>query len=99
MTTNQQSDDQVHTFALGEVIDISEVNSLYDALKLLLNEASHVIVDASNVKRLDTAAFQLICSWYRETQTRNITVTWKNTDGVFRDSSDLLGVSSILSLE
>ncbi len=85
-------------FALGEVIDISMVNSLYDALKLLLNEANQVIIDAGAVKRLDTAAMQLILCWYRESKDRNIQVTWKNTEGVFADCAKLLGLSSELDL-
>ena len=101
MTSKKSNDDKTNNvlnFSLGEVIDISMVNSLYDALKLLLNEANQVIIDASEVKRLDTAAMQLILCWYRESQSRNISVTWKNTEGVFNNSAKLLGLAKELQL-
>lgn len=98
-SNNDQSKNGVHTFKLGEVVDISMVNSLYDALKILLTEANQVVIDTRAVKRLDTAAMQLILCWYRETKSRDIQVTWKNTDGVFSNSARLLGLSKELSLE
>lgn len=91
-------ENNIHTFKLGEVLDISMVNTLYDGLKLLLKEATNVVIDAKEVQRLDTAAMQLILCWYREARENNITVTWKNIDGAFRNSSDLLGMSAELSL-
>ena len=99
MSTDSDSDVKIHTFTLGEVIDISMINSLYDAFKLLLNEAKHVIIDAKDVKRLDTSALQLLCCWYKETQERNIEVSWKNIEGVFLESSNLLGLTEALALE
>ena len=103
MATNKKSDrpnrKETLTFKLGEVIDISMVNSLYDALKLLLNEANSVIIDAGEVKRLDTAAMQLLLSWYNESQNRNIKVTWKNAQGIFTNSAELLGLSKLLQLD
>lgn len=99
MSTDTNSDKHVHTFKLGEVIDISMINSLYDALKLLINEAKEVVIDAQDVKRLDTSALQLLSSWYRETNEREIKVSWINTEGVFSESSKLLGLNSVFGLE
>jgi len=98
MSSTENVQNEVHKFALGEVIDISMVNSLYDALKILLNEASQVVIDAQAVKRLDTAAMQLILCWYKETKQRNIKVTWTNTEGVFSNAAKLLGLTSELAL-
>ncbi len=98
MATSSNPEEQVHTFLLGEVIDISMVNSLYDGLRILLNEAKTVVIDARNVKRMDTAALQLLCCWYKEARARNITVSWRNIEGVFKHSSDLLGLSDELAL-
>lgn len=103
VSTSEVSDDSKNeknalNFALGEVIDISMVNSLYDALKILLNESNHIIIDAGAVKRLDTAAMQLILCWYKESQNRKISVTWKNINGVFTNSAKLLGMTTELQL-
>ena len=99
MTSRSDINNGVHTFTLGEVIDISMVNSLYDALKILLNEATQVVIDAKAVKRLDTAAMQLILCWYRESRKKNITVSWQNTGGVFENSARLLGLTKELYLD
>lgn len=99
MTTENDSSNGRHKFTLGEVLDISMVNSLYDALKLLLNEAKQVTIDAREVKRLDTAAMQLILCWYRESQAKNIEVSWQNTDGAFYDAAKMLGLAGELQLE
>jgi len=98
MTSKSEQSNGIHKFTLGEVVDITMVNSLYDALKILLNEATQVVIDAKAVKRLDTAAMQLILCWYRETTSRNISVTWQNTDGVFNNAANMLGLTKELSL-
>lgn len=86
-------------YLLNENIDITMINSFYDELKTLLTKSSVIIINAQEVKRLDTSAIQLICSWYTEATSKGIDVKWKNIDGVFYNSVKLLGVSNILALD
>ena len=99
MSKEKKSSVDCHNYVLEEVIDIAVVNKLYDSLKTLLKGATQVNVDAKSVKRLDTAAMQLILCWYRETKAKNIKVTWQNTEGVFYESAKTLGLNKELSLE
>ena len=99
MTNTSDPQTNSSDFVLNEVIDITVINKFYDDLKNLLVEGSTVVIDAKDVKRLDTSAIQLICCWYVDAISKEIDVKWKNIDGIFLNSARLLGVSELLSIE
>jgi len=99
MGRNSQSKNSVCTFALNKSISISTINSFYNELKNILQTPTTVVVDASEVVFLDTAALQLLCSWYSEATNRGIKIKWKNAEGILLESANLLGVAAYLGLE
>lgn len=99
MKKSETSKEGVSELILEETIDITVINNFYTDLKSLLTGSASITIDAQNVKRVDTSALQLLCSWYQEALNKGATVNWKNTEGVFYQSAKLLGVSKFLSLE
>jgi ABC-type transporter Mla MlaB component len=99
MSESSHADTEIKGYALGESVDITVINKFYDELKSLLSDNRAVCIDAKDVKRIDTSALQLLCSWIQEAKNKNIKVSWKNIDGVFYQSAKLLGVSEHLALE
>ncbi len=99
MTKSSHSETDVKGYVLGESVDITVINKFYEELKSLLSGDCAICIDAKDVKRIDTSALQLLCSWFHEAKKKNINVSWKNIDGVFYESAKLLGVSEYLALE
>ncbi|MGD8567883.1 MAG: STAS domain-containing protein [Gammaproteobacteria bacterium] len=85
-------------YNLDESLDITCINQIYDELNTLLSDGKPVTIDASNVKRLDTAGVQLLCCWYLEARKKGVEVTFRNTQGVFHDSAKLLGVAEVFEI-
>ena len=84
---------------LDESIDINNVDSFYRDLSDLLKSTTGVVIDAGKIKRLDTTALQLLCSWCKAATDKGIDVKWKNIDGVFFNSAKLLGLTEHLALD
>ena len=99
MSCNSKSENNVCTFSLNKTISISTINGFYDELKNILQTPSTIVVDASAVRFLDTSALQLLCSWYSEATNRGIKIQWKNVEGIFLQSVNLLGVAAYLGLQ
>ena len=99
MTKKPENNEKVNEYTLNESVDITTINQFYTELKNLLQQTDSVVIDAKDVKRLDTAALQLLCSWHKEAEKKNISIKWKNIDGVFFNSAKLLGVTEHLALE
>jgi len=95
--SDMQSDNP-STFVLAESVDITCINKLYDELTVVLRTAKAVVVDAAQLKRIDTAGLQLLCCWFLEARKNGISVKWDNTDGIFASSAALLGMTNILEL-
>lgn len=99
MTNDSVNNENTKEYTLGGSVDITVINHFYTELKNLLQDTQSVVIDAGDVKRLDTAALQLLCSWYKEAEKKGISIKWKNIDGVFFNSAKILGVTEHLALE
>jgi len=99
MSRNTKARNNIYTIAFNSTITLSTINGFYGELKSLLKTPSTIVLDASAVKCVDTAALQLLCSWYSEVTNRGIKIQWKNIEGVLLDSAKLLGVAPYLALE
>ena len=83
---------------LDETLDISTINDFYNALKDSTRLSDVVEIDAGKVGRIDTAAFQLLYSWYISEKNKGTNIVWENTDGYFYQSARLLGLHKILGI-
>ena len=95
---NDTQSDDPSTYVLAESVDITCINKLYDELTVVLRNAKSVVVDAAQLKRIDTAGLQLLCCWFLEAKKNGIAVHWDNTSGIFANSAELLGMTTILEL-
>lgn len=86
-------------FVLDETIDLSSITRFYDQLNKLLGTSKPVIINSCQVKKIDTAAVQLISIWFSSATRNNIDVKWKNIDGVFFNTVKKLGLTKFLALE
>jgi ABC-type transporter Mla MlaB component len=84
---------------LDETLDISLIHDFYTKLRDTLKSSGTVEIDAGKVSRIDTAAFQLLCSWYKTATDKGVDIVWKNTEGYFCRSARLLGVHKTLGIE
>ncbi len=63
-----------------------------------LDEPAEVVIDATNLERIDTAIMQLLCAFVRERAERNLGVRWHGIPQALRDAARLLGVGTLLEL-
>lgn len=81
-----------------ETLDISLIHDFYNQLKDAAQASTVVEIDVGKVAHIDTAALQLLYSWYTSAVEKGITINWKNTDGYFYQSARLLGLHTALGI-
>jgi len=95
---NVNSAEEVNALVLNETLDISLIHDFYNTLRNAIKSTKAVEIDAGKVSRIDTAALQLLCSWYISTKNKGINVTWKNTGGYFYQCTKLLGLQNVMGI-
>lgn len=63
-----------------------------------LEQGAGVVLDASQVERVDTAALQLLVLLRRELQARGGALDWRGASEAFNEAAGLLGLARILEL-
>ncbi|UJJ50158.1 MULTISPECIES: STAS domain-containing protein [Rhodanobacter] len=63
-----------------------------------LEHGASVVLDASQVERVDTAALQLLVLLRRELQARGGALDWRGASEAFNEAAGLLGLARILEL-
>jgi len=88
-------DDKV--FELQSVQDISAVAELHEELKTLFKHEK-VILDVSNIERIDTTSLQLLYAFIEEAKVNNVEVAWRSPSEAMTNSVNLLGMEEVLHL-
>lgn len=84
-------------FELQSVQDISAVAELHEELKKLFKHEK-VILDVSNVERIDTTSLQLLYAFIEEAKVNNVEVAWRSPSEAMSNSVNLLGMQEALQL-
>lgn len=84
--------------AFPDSLDTANVSRLYGQLQGALVSGKPVVLDASAVRRVSTAAIQLFCAFFDEAEEREVAVTWKDPSPALLDAARLLGLSAALGL-
>ncbi|VAX00067.1 hypothetical protein MNBD_GAMMA19-222 [hydrothermal vent metagenome] len=82
----------------AEVLDISGVAEFHARCLEALETQQHLMLNASQVDRVDTAALQVLSAFIQDANTRQQTVQWETPSEPLCQSAALLGLSEILCL-
>ncbi len=82
----------------AEVLDISGVAEFHARCLEALEMQQNVMLNASQVDRVDTAALQVLGALIQDANTRKQTVQWETPSESLCQSAVLLGLSEILCL-
>ena len=83
---------------LDGVLNIARVAELHAEFEELDKIAEPLIINASNVKRVDTAVLQLLVCLFRSMPTSNMAVKWEGVSEEFKVAAKLLGLETELKL-
>ena len=82
----------------AEVLDISGVAEFHARCLEALETQQNVMLNASQVDRVDTATLQVLGAFIQDVNTRQQTVQWEAPSEPLCQSAALLGLSEILCL-
>ncbi len=82
----------------GELLTIADVGEIYAQLLEAMAEGDSVIIDCSQVNRVDTAALQMFYVYAKELKSHGHEITWNEPSQSFIDSAKLLGLSPEMNL-
>jgi anti-anti-sigma regulatory factor len=67
-------------------------------MRSVLEQKKEIVLDASNVEIVDSAALQLLLVFLREAKARGISIRWTKISAVFRDTVILLDIHNHLGV-
>jgi len=82
--------------ALAADCSIAQVAAFKKRLEALLERPAPVTLDASEVRRIDGAAAQLLAAFVRERRSRGLAVSWAGNAEPVREAAQLLGLAAWL---
>ena len=85
-------------FALSAECTVTAGAALKSSLLQVLEEPTPITLDVAAVRRIDTAAMQLIAAFVRERQAQGREVRWSGSAPVFASAARLLGLVAALRL-
>lgn len=84
-----------------ECSDALDVSLVAD-FKMLLQQASGqnapIVLDASQLERIDGAGLQLITAFFQEAAESGLSVSWKNPTDALINAADLTDLKEVLQL-
>ena len=85
------------TYFCEEELCIANVAECKSALEYTISSASHIIVDASRIEKIDTAALQLFFALHKQAVTSGYTLEFKQPSEIFCAAVQRLGLDELLS--
>lgn len=79
-------------------LDISKVSDVQEELRDALLEATKIELDAASVERADTAMLQLLCSFLKAAEAKNVEVKWVGASEVLLKAAKTLDLLESLEL-
>lgn len=84
--------------SLGEVLCISDVQSMHGRLKKALEKSINIEIKAGAIQKVDTAGLQLIISLKKDIDIQGGKIIWSKPTKALIDSARLLGLFEDLGL-
>lgn len=82
----------------GNSLDISVAGEFHQKLKSALGQGGEVVLEASDLSRVDAASLQLLTALFRDAAARKVTTKWRSPSESLVKAASLLGLSGQLSL-
>jgi ABC-type transporter Mla MlaB component len=87
----------VELIKFSDVLDKTELDTLYPKLLSSLLEDTALILDCEQVEQVDTAAMQLLYAFNKEAKIHGKNVQWGNVSEAFLQSARLLGIAGLMA--
>ena len=84
---------------LPSELNIRQVAELKEPLNEALNADSDIVLDASDVDMVDTAALQLLLAFIRQAALKKRPVEWRSVPDDFLNAVKLMGLGEGLNLQ
>lgn len=101
---NSEADDEQEVsvnsavLKLQHIQDISRSQELKNDMLLLINDNDEIVIDGSDVERIDGTALQLLCALFIYATGNSLTLSWNKPTESLIQSADMLGVRDLLKL-
>jgi len=82
----------------NEALDVSLVADFKMLLQQASGQNSPIVLDASQLERIDGAGLQLVTAFFQEATESGLVVSWKNPTDALINAADLTGLKEILKL-
>ena len=83
----------------ADMLTIAQAREYHDKLGKALAEDRSVVIEASEVERIDAAMLQLFCAYRFASQEKGLEMRWKGVSEAMTDSARLLGLHDELGLQ
>ena len=97
----QESGGQVNLQEIecGEVVSIATMAEFHPLLMQALAAKQTVVLNASHLERVDTAALQVLSAFVQDAKSQQQDVRWKEPSESLCQAAELVGLSGLLNLE
>jgi phospholipid transport system transporter-binding protein len=83
---------------LGAECTVAEAEAIKSQLALRLHESACVLMDVTALRRIDTAALQLLAAFVRDRRTAGLAIQWRGSAPALQTAAALLGLHDMLEL-
>lgn len=91
---------EAHKIMIDEVMDLANIQTLYDACNAALQtQEQTIILDASKVERIKTPVYQLILVFKKTLESQNRTLTIEGGTEAFYAMAECLGIKAHLGAQ
>ncbi|WP_335596744.1 STAS domain-containing protein [Grimontia hollisae] len=85
-------------FSLGEQLDITQVMDLKGRLQAELKQSNRLLIDGSDVSRVDAPGLQLLLAAKKQCLSQSIDWTWEGASSELVGAAKTLGMVELLGL-
>ncbi len=83
---------------LPEHLTILEISEWREKMMAELAQDSELVIDASALKRIDTAGMQLLLAVVKDATVKGCSVQWSGVSDILSQSAHWLGMSKVLGV-
>jgi len=82
-----------------ETMDITIAETFYSTLQSAVASEQPIIIDASQIERIDAAMLQMFCALFTDPVANKHGIVWRNPSDNLIESAELMGLDNYLDLK